>query len=89
MAAAPKAGGAYVAQIGAYKSADEANAAWKTYHAKHASTLGDDQPDVLKVDLGAKGTWFRLRTGSFADKAAAQAFCAKLAAEGGACFPAK
>jgi SPOR domain len=88
--ATPKAsGGAYVAQIGAYKSAEEANGAWKTYHAKHASLLGDDAPDVLKVDLGAKGTWFRLRTGSFSDKAAAQAFCAKLSAEGGACFPAK
>jgi sporulation related protein len=87
--AAPKTGGAYVLQIGAYKSADEANAAWKTYHAKHVSLLGDDTPDVLKVDLGVKGTWFRLRTGSFSDKAGAQAFCAKLSAEGGACFPAK
>jgi cell division septation protein DedD len=88
--AAPAAsGGAYVLQIGAYKSEAEADAAWKTYSAKHGGTLGGYTKDVKQVDLGAKGTWYRLRVGSFADKNAAAALCAKLTAEGGACFPAK
>jgi len=81
--------GAYVLQIGAYKSEEDAAAAWRTYHGKHTSLLGGYSQDVKKVDLGAKGTWYRLRVGSFADKDAAKALCTKLTAEGGACFPAK
>lgn len=88
-ATAPAAGGAYVLQIGAYKSQEEADAAWKSYHGKHAGLLSGYGEDVKKVDLGAKGTWYRLRTGSFASKEAAASLCSKLTAEGGACFPAK
>jgi len=86
---APAATGAYVLQIGAYKSEEDAAAAWRTYHGKHASLLSGYSQDVKKVDLGEKGTWYRLRVGSFADKDAAKALCTKLTAEGGACFPAK
>ena len=86
---APAASGSYVLQIGAYKSQAEADSAWKIYQARHAATLSGYSPDVKMVDLGAKGTWYRLRVSSFADKASAQALCAKLTAEGGACFPAK
>jgi cell division septation protein DedD len=86
---APATGGAYVLQIGAYKSPADADAAWRTYSSKHAGTLSGYSKDVKQVDLGAKGTWYRLRVGSFADKNAAAALCAKLTAEGGACFPAK
>jgi cell division septation protein DedD len=87
--AGPATGGAYVLQIGAYKSEAEADTAWKTYSAKHGGTLAGYSKDVKQVDLGEKGTWYRLRVGSFADKNAAAALCAKLTAEGGACFPAK
>ncbi len=75
-------------QIGAYKSAAEANTAWTAYKAKHASLLGGLSSDVKGVDLGAKGTWYRLRivAGSKAD---ATALCAKLKAEGGDCLLAK
>jgi cell division septation protein DedD len=81
--------GSYVLQIGSYKSQAEAEAAWRTYQGKHSGTLSGYAQDIKMVDLGAKGTWYRLRVGSFADKAAAQALCAKLTAEGGACFPSK
>jgi cell division protein FtsN len=83
------AAGAYVLQIGAYKSDEEAAAAWRTYRTKHASLLAGYSEDVKKVDLGEKGTWYRLRVGAFADKDEAKSLCAKLTAEGGACFPAK
>ncbi len=79
----------YVLQIGAYKSEEDANSAWRTYQSKHASLLSGYGPDVKKVDLGSKGIWYRLRAGSFADKEAAKALCDRLTAEGGACFPAK
>jgi len=85
----PAATGSYVLQIGAYKSEADADAAWRTYRGKHASLLSGYSQDVRKVDLGEKGTWYRLRVGSFADKDAAKALCTKLTADGGACFPAK
>jgi len=79
--------GSIMLQIGSYKSADDANAAWKGYEARHP-IAGGYSPDVKQADLGDKGTWYRLRIGPFADKAAANAFCDKLKADGGACFPA-
>ena len=80
--------GAFVLQIGAYKSEDEAKAAWATYQRKHP-LVGGYSSDIQRVDLGDKGVWYRLRIGSFADKAGAGALCDKLKADGGGCFPAK
>ncbi len=79
----------YVAQIAAFKSQAEAEAGWAAFKKNHASTLGGMSPNIVSVDLGEKGTWFRLRTGSFTDKAAAADFCTKLKAEGASCLPAK
>jgi cell division protein FtsN len=89
-AAAPvSASGAYVAQIASFKSQAEADAGWAAFRRSHAATLGGMSPNIVSVDLGAKGTWFRLRTGSFPDRAAAADFCARLKAEGASCLPAK
>lgn len=83
------AAGSYALQVGAYKSQDEAMAAWKTYQAKHAALLAGFSPDVQRADLGPKGVWFRLRVVSFADKTAATALCERLKAENGSCFLAR
>ncbi len=87
--AAPSAAGAYVLQIGAYKSQSDADVAWKAYQSKHVALLSGFGSNVQKVDLGDKGVWYRLRVGSFADKDAASALCDRLKAEGGVCFPTK
>lgn len=88
--AAPAAtGGAYVLQIGAYKSQADANAAWAAYKAKHAALLAGYSPDVKQADLGAKGTWYRLRVAGFSDREVATALCARLKGDGGACILAK
>jgi cell division protein FtsN len=87
--AATAAGGAYMLQIGAYKSQSDADAAWKSFRGKHAALLSGFGPNVQKADLGDKGVWYRLRVGSFADKGAATALCDRLKAEGAACFTAK
>ncbi|HEY7978402.1 MAG TPA: SPOR domain-containing protein [Rhizomicrobium sp.] len=81
-------GGAYVLQIGAYKSQADADASWKSFTSKHPMAGGYSE-DVRKADLGDKGTWYRLRMGSFSDKAAATAFCEKLKSDGGNCLVAK
>ncbi|MDE2184428.1 MAG: SPOR domain-containing protein [Alphaproteobacteria bacterium] len=78
--------GTYALQIGAYKSQEEAMAAWKSYRAKHGILLSGLGPDVQRADLGSKGIWYRLRVGGFADKAAATSLCDRLKAESGACF---
>ena len=88
-AAVPATAGAYVLQIGAYKSEADAGAAWKAYQAKHSTLLSGVSSSVQKADLGGKGVWYRLRAGAFADKDTAAAMCTRLQAEGGACFPAK
>ena len=85
-AAAPVSAGESVLQIGAYKSQADADRAWSTYKAKHASLLAGYSPDVKQADLGEKGTWFRLRIAGFPSKDVASALCDRLKADGGSCF---
>jgi hypothetical protein len=86
-ASAPPSGSGLL-QIGSYKSEAEANSAWSTYKSKHAALLSGISPDVKQVDLGAKGTWYRLRIVA-GDKSAAMSLCEKLKAEGAVCIPTK
>jgi cell division septation protein DedD len=80
--------GKFLLQIGAFKSEDDAKAAWSAFRQKHPA-VADYAPDIHKVDLGAKGIWYRVRLGKFETRDAAMAFCAKLKADGGACFLAR
>lgn len=89
VASASVASGSYVAQIGAFKSQEEANTGWAAFKRAHGSVLGGMSPSIVAVDLGEKGTWYRVRTGAFPDRAAASDFCARLKAEGASCLPAK
>jgi len=83
---APTVVGGVLLQIGSYESPEIASGAWATFKGRHAAIVGSLSQDVQKADLGAKGTWYRLRFGPFADKTAANAACEKLKAEGGTCF---
>ena len=78
--------GAYVLQIGAFKSQAEADAAWRAYSGRHAALLKGYGPNVQRVDLGDKGIWYRLRIAGFADRDVASALCDRLKADSGACF---
>lgn len=78
--------GKAVLQIGAYETTEIANGAWTAFRSRHAAVVGELSQDVQRADLGAKGIWYRLRVGPFADKAAAASACEKLKAEGGTCF---
>jgi cell division septation protein DedD len=84
--ASPAAAGGYVLQIGAYKSQADAEAAWKVYKARHAALLTGYSENVQQVDLGEKGTWYRLRVGGLGDREVALALCDRLKADGGACI---
>lgn len=78
--------GKAVLQIGAYETTEIANGAWSAFKSRHSALVGDLSQDIQRADLGAKGIWYRLRVGPFADKASAATACEKLKAEGGTCF---
>jgi len=84
----PAAAGAYTLQIGAFPSEAEAEIAWKKFSQKHSALLSGASHNIQKAVL-TKGTWYRLRVGSFASKEDAAALCGKIKAHGGACFPAR
>jgi len=78
--------GGYVLQIGAYKSQADAEAAWKAYKGRHAALLTGYSENIQQVDLGEKGTWYRLRVAGLGDREVALALCDRLKADGGACI---
>ena len=81
--------GAYVVQVAALKVRDGARSAWARLQRSHPGLLGDKQLTVKKVDLGARGIFFRVRAGFFADRAGASALCRALKARQQDCLVAK
>jgi hypothetical protein len=81
----PQAMSGVVLQIGSYKSEAEARQSWNVFRSDH-DAAASYRPDVKAVDLGARGTWYRLRMGPFADKKSALQVCAKLKADGASCL---
>jgi cell division septation protein DedD len=77
------AGGAYKIQLGAFKSEEEAQAAWKKISSKHGLS---GSPTIVQAEVNG-GTFYRLRSGSYGSADAAKAACASLG--GQACFPVK
>lgn len=73
---APAASGqTWVAQLAAFRSRADAEAAWRQLKTANAAVLGRVSPRYQSVDLGAKGTWVRLRTSPLPSQAAAAAVC--------------
>jgi sporulation related protein len=86
-AAAGNAGGpgSYV-QVSSQRSEAEAQAAFRSLQAKYPNQLGGRQPLIHRVDLGAKGTYYRTMVGPFANAGEAGELCASLKAAGGQCL---
>ncbi len=78
----------WAVQISSATSEDAAWANWKSLQKRHKA-LADVKPSVLKADLGAKGTFYRVRLQGFADQTAAQAACARFKHGGVSCYIAK
>ena len=72
----------YVVQVGSKKNQTEALASFADMQQKYPSLLANYRPIVQKADLGAKGTWYRLRIGPIADKTAASKLCSQLKSQG-------
>jgi cell division septation protein DedD len=86
-AATAKAGGGWVVQLGAVHSEAEAKTEWTRIKGAHHE-LADLSPDVVRVDLGAKGVFWRVRGGPL-DEAQARVLCSELTKQGQGCLVAK
>lgn len=80
--------GAWLVQLGAFGSADGADKAWRMLKEKYGTLLTSLRPDVDILERAGKDPLYRLRAGPFANRDAADKVCARLKAEGQACFPA-
>ena len=86
-AAAPRNGtaggpGSFV-QVSSQRSEAEAQAAFRSLQAKFPTQLGGKQPQIHRVDLGAKGIYFRAMVGPFANASEATELCSSLKGAGG------
>jgi hypothetical protein len=84
--APPASSGGYAVQVSAQRSEAEAEASFRSIQAKYPTELGGRKPIIHRVDLGAKGIYYRAMVGPFASSAEASALCSKLKAAGGACI---
>jgi cell division septation protein DedD len=73
-------------QLGSFPNSALAASAWSKIMSSNQALLADYKPAFAKAEIPGKGTWFRLRVGGFADKAAAKSVCDQLQATGQACI---
>lgn len=89
-AAAPKvpAGGDWLIQLGALRSAPDAEKEWVRIQRTNHDLLGALKSDVMRVELGEKGTFWRLRAGPLSEQAARQ-LCTDLKSRNQGCIIAR
>jgi hypothetical protein len=85
-AAAKPAAGAFRVQLLAMSSEQAAQRAWTDLAKSHGDLLGKLSPNVVRADLGAKGTVYRVQAGPLADRASADQLCGALAKRGTGCI---
>lgn len=84
---AVSAGGAYVVQVSAQRSENEAQSAYQALQTKYPGVLGGRNANIKRVDLGDKGgVFYRAQVGSFATSEQATTFCNSLKDAGGQCI---
>jgi cell division septation protein DedD len=83
---AQAAGGAYVVQVSAQKTEDEARASYQALQQKYPSVLGSRQANIRRADLGDKGVYYRAQIGPFTTADQANTVCGDLKAAGGQCI---
>jgi cell division septation protein DedD len=87
--AAHAAAGAFRVQLLAMSSEQAAQRAWTDLAKSHRDLLGKLSPNVVRADLGAKGTVYRVQAGPLADRASADELCGALAKRGTGCIVVK
>ena len=77
--------GGYAVQVTSQRSEADAQAAYRALQGKYGSVLGGHSMFVHKVELGAKGTYYRAMVGPLA-QADAVKLCSSLKSAGGSCL---
>jgi cell division protein FtsN len=80
--ARPSSGG-IAAQLGSFQTRASADTALARYRASGLS----GPVSVVAADLGAKGTWYRIRATGFDTRGEVEGFCAKARSAGAQCIP--
>ena len=65
----------YMVQIASLKSLQAANNEWARLQSSYRDLLGDLDLTIETVELGARGTFYRVQTGPFPNRATAQDMC--------------
>jgi tetratricopeptide (TPR) repeat protein len=76
----------YIAQLGAWRTEEQAAGGWVRAVRLAANLLGDASPSILPVELSNKGRFYRLRVKPMGN---AVTFCASLKMKGLDCEPVK
>jgi hypothetical protein len=83
---AAAAGGAYVVQVSAQKTEDEARSSYRSLQQKYPGVLGSREASIRRADLGDKGVYYRAQIGPFGTADQANTLCGDLKAAGGQCI---
>jgi cell division protein FtsN len=75
--------GGIAAQLGSFQTRASADTALARYRASGLS----GPVSVVAADLGAKGTWYRIRATGFDTRAEVDSFCSKARGAGAQCIP--
>ncbi len=78
--------GTRLAQLGAYESADVAQAEWARLNGRFGEYMDGKQRVIQKTSSGGR-TFYRLRVMGFDDLSDSRQFCAALVAQGADCIP--
>ena len=71
----------YAVQLSSTTSWKGAEQEWVKLQRSFPELLGDKELVVHKAELDKRGTWYRVRTGDFAELATARKFCSALRAK--------
>lgn len=82
--AASSGSGSFSAQLGSYATRAAADTAAAQFRQQTSGNVA-----ISSADLGAKGTWYRVRVTGLDSRDAAVAFCAQVKASGGNCIPSR
>jgi hypothetical protein len=76
----------FAVQLSSQRSEAEAQASYRSLQSKFPDQLSDRSVTIRRVDLGAKGIYYRALVGPFASSDEAAQFCSDLKAAGGQCL---